>query len=653
MRRNGTTIARPVALPLESVFDYWAPVYDRDPNPLLALEERYLAPLLPPLAGKTVLDAGCGTGRWLQACSAHKPASLIGVDISAAMLAQAHTKVDDAVLYQTTCDAMPVRSSFVDVVIGSFMLSYVKDLGAFAAECARVTRSHGHVLLTDMHPATEAAHGWTRSFRRENERVEIAAQQWSLSSILDAFKKHDFETSEILQPCFGGPEREIFEAAGRSADFGTFAASPAIYILKLQKKVRKLASTRTADTSSLQITGAACALGPATAIPSSLTVQHGRITRIGSDDTTIFRTLDLSGYLLLPGLINAHDHLEFALFPNLGRGDEALRYCNAREWAEEIHCVHAAVIAKQREIPRETQLWWGAIRNLLCGATTVCHHNAMHPLMEDSRFPVRVLSRFGWAHSLALEPALVERYTATGSTLPFILHAAEGIDNTSAEEIFELERQGILDDRTVIVHGLALNREGVALVNRRMASVVTCPTSNRFLFHKLPARLLLGSIHRIALGSDSPLTAAGDLLDEIRCAQNDIGLDSHTVYGMATTQPATMLRLRHGEGRIRRSAVADLIAVRSIQKTPANTLVQLTFDQVEMVLVGGEVQLASAEIYARLPETIREGMQPLDVNGHIRWLRAPVVDLIASAEQTLGLNGILLGGKVVRRAHGL
>jgi len=30
--------------------------------------------------------------------------------------------------------------------------------------------------------------------------------------------------------------------------------------------------------------------------------------------------MDLAGHLILPGLINAHDHLEFNLYPRLGRG---------------------------------------------------------------------------------------------------------------------------------------------------------------------------------------------------------------------------------------------------------------------------------------------------------------------------------------------
>ena len=46
-------------------FSRWSEVYDDQPNPLLALEERFLAELLPDVRGLDVVDIGCGTGRWL------------------------------------------------------------------------------------------------------------------------------------------------------------------------------------------------------------------------------------------------------------------------------------------------------------------------------------------------------------------------------------------------------------------------------------------------------------------------------------------------------------------------------------------------------------------------------------------------------------
>jgi hypothetical protein len=41
----------------------WASSYDREANPMLSLEQRILATLLPPVAGLDVVDLGCGTGR--------------------------------------------------------------------------------------------------------------------------------------------------------------------------------------------------------------------------------------------------------------------------------------------------------------------------------------------------------------------------------------------------------------------------------------------------------------------------------------------------------------------------------------------------------------------------------------------------------------
>src|SRR5207248_1751527 len=201
----------------------------------------------------------------------------------------------------------------------------------------------------------------------------------------------------------------------------------------------------------------------------------------------------------------------------------------------------------------------------------------------------------------------------------------------------------------VLVHGLALNPKAVALLNRRRTALVICPTSNQFLFHSAPSSTLIKSLNTVVLGSDSPLTAAGDLLDEINFARNEIGLTPNSLYEMVTARPANVLRLRNGEGHIRPSVVADLIAVRDKALTPAETLAQLTFDQVELVVLSGRVQLASPSVYNRLPDSLQAGMEPISVDGHQRWLRAPIDNLLTEARKVVGRD-IRLGGKKVDHA---
>lgn len=152
----------------------------------------------------------------------------------------------------------------------------------------------------------------------------------------------------------------------------------------------------------------------------------------------------------------------------------------------------------------------------------------------------------------------------------------------------------------------------------------------------------------MALGSDSPITAAGDLLDEIDYLYGQAGLNPDMIYSMVTTSPAEMFHLKDGQGRIAESGVADLIAVRGHYDTPARAISELTFGDVELVLLAGRVQMASPHLYARLPYHLRSGMELIEVAGHQRWIRAPLQALFASAECVLGQQKLLLAGREVR-----
>jgi cytosine/adenosine deaminase-related metal-dependent hydrolase/ubiquinone/menaquinone biosynthesis C-methylase UbiE len=637
------------------VFDTWADVYDSEPNPLLSLEQRVLGAMLPDVRGLDVLDAGCGTGRWLNQLADRSPRSLQGVDISPQMLLLAGAKLGpNCDLRLGSCTALPFGKAAADMVLSSFVIGYLGDLETFAQEIDRVARPGTTIFLSDMHPETEASCNWKRGFKASGSHTHMQGSGWSLKQITRAFLDRGFEVLSLIEPIFGPEERQIFEECGRLDLYHSAAAVPAIYVLQLRKPPSSARHLRTVQgpAGSFRLTGARCAVGPEAAASASVSIVgkyiHSVRDRSWVDkkcDSLSGNNLELTGYLLLPGLINAHDHLEFGLFPNIGAGP----YQNAAQWAHDIHSSEASLIARHRRVPKPVRLWWGAIRNLLCGVTTVCHHNPVTQELVDPEFPIRVITDFGWAHSLSLEPQLANKFAECRADLPFILHVAEGVDEESMQEVFALDRMHTLDQRTVLVHGLACTPEAVALINQRRAALVLCPTSNEFLFGRSPSLAFIRSIDAVVLGSDSPLTGAGDLLDEVRFARSHIGLDANSVYGMVTNRAAEVLRLRQGEGRLWPGSVADIVAVRDIGFSPAETLAQLTIEQVELVIVAGRVQLASPSLLERLPITLREGMQLFEVNGHLRWVRAPINKLLAGAEEALR-SDLRVGGKRVRLA---
>jgi MoaA/NifB/PqqE/SkfB family radical SAM enzyme len=262
--------------------------------------------------------------------------------------------------------------------------------------------------------------------------------------------------------------------------------------------------------------------------------------------------LDLSGHLVMPGLINAHDHLAFNLFPLLGHGP----YPNAGEWARDIYHPGRSPIREHLRVPTPVRLWWGALKNLLSGVTTVCHHNPYEREVFGADFPVRVVRRFAWAHSLEFEPELAARFRKAPPSYPFLVHCAEGIDAAARREVQALDALGALDERTAIIHGVGITGAGLALMRRRRASLVWCPTSNLAMLGRTVSRAVLRSGIPMALATDSALSAPVDLLDELAVARKYLAParllrngDQHTGAHSASRRLSCPCRLDRGPFR--------------------------------------------------------------------------------------------------------
>lgn len=632
----------------DQAFAQWARSYDARPNPFLALEERYLKQMLPQMSNLDVLDAGCGSGRWLSYIADFGPRTLKGIDASDEMLQLAASRnIRGVELFHGRCDSTLFADRSFDVILSSFVFGYIGDIGSAAMELDRVSRAGCNLFISDMHPETQQLLGWKRAFRGDVGEVVLDTAKHNLQKLIYTFRSLGWEIRAVVEVEFGSAEKEIFSAADRLNNFEEAKNSPAIYILHFEKT--RTPARPTVSEPGIRIRRARCSLGPRESTFASLRVADRQIQNIVAEPyvTTSIPAgdieLDLSGYLLLPGLINAHDHLEFALFPRLANPP----YNNATEWAEDIHNRFSDTIARHRSVPLEVRLWWGGLRNLLSGVTTVCHHNPITPELLRPDFPVRVVRKFGWEHSLKFGGDVRSSHAATPPGCTFIVHACEGIDEAAWQEIFELDECGVLDARTVLVHGLALDVHGAALMQQRNASLVICPSSNRFLFGKTPDSDVLRNISKLALASDSPLTARGDLLDEIRFATCACNLSSSDCYRMVTDSADSILRLGNSVGTMRVGCAGDAIAVRDTYRGPAETLASISYRDVEFVMIAGRVQLASNTVYKRLPQTETGGLEPLWVDGTLRWLRAPVKELLRNAEEVLGQGIVRLGGKPI------
>ena len=307
-----------------------------------------------------------------------------------------------------------------------------------------------------------------------------------------------------------------------------------------------------------------------------------RILDVGAPPKRGDAVVDLQGAIVVPGLVNAHDHLELNHY---GRIADRARYANVSEWIAEMRgrLAHDRAIRVAQAHPLSARLFIGLLKNLLAGVTTVAHHNPLYRELRARR-PIRVVRRYGWAHSflLAAQPAgargepggdVARRFRATPANAPFIVHLAEGVDDDARGELARFERLGCLAPNAVLVHGVGIDRDGWRRVAQSGAGAVWCPASNQFLFGRpAAARTGLGATEaasRLAIGTDSRLTGARDLLDELRDAASLVAMPARTLLRMVTAVPADVLRIRD-IGRVGRGACADLLVIPARPANPAS-----------------------------------------------------------------------------------
>jgi demethylmenaquinone methyltransferase/2-methoxy-6-polyprenyl-1,4-benzoquinol methylase len=135
--------ARTLFAPLGPTYDRYASLlsFGQDPR-----WRRFLVSVTDAGPGRTVLDVATGTGAVARELLRQKACSVVGLDQSPEMLAEARRRLPaDVTLVEGNAEELPFEDESFDALTFTYLLRYVDDPPATLHELARVVRPGGTV----------------------------------------------------------------------------------------------------------------------------------------------------------------------------------------------------------------------------------------------------------------------------------------------------------------------------------------------------------------------------------------------------------------------------------------------------------------------------------------------------------------------------
>ncbi len=190
-----------------AAYALWAASYPPHAhNPVMCAEERAMLALMPAdLRGQSVLDAGCGSGRYMLHALSRGAAHVTGVDLSVEMLERAGKELGTCrhggalELMQGNLECLPVPDASADLAICGLTIGHLDRLQAALAELRRVTRPGGTILCSDVHPIGHAL-GWQRDFRSGDGHYAVRHTPHFYSHWHAACASLRLEIARVLEP---------------------------------------------------------------------------------------------------------------------------------------------------------------------------------------------------------------------------------------------------------------------------------------------------------------------------------------------------------------------------------------------------------------------------------------------------------------------
>jgi cytosine/adenosine deaminase-related metal-dependent hydrolase len=126
------------------------------------------------------------------------------------------------------------------------------------------------------------------------------------------------------------------------------------------------------------------------------------------------------------------------------------------------------------------------------------------------------------------------------------------------------------------------------------AAGVWCPRSNMNLLGRTLDPRRLCAAGRLALGSDSRLSGARDLLDELASIVDGYDLSTAQLLALVTTHAARILRMPW-RGHLQAGATADLVIVKDLGGDPVRSLIGIERSRIRAVVRDGVPRIADPD----------------------------------------------------------
>jgi len=169
--------------------------------------------LLPDVAGKRVLDAGCGPGIYAAWLLAHG-AEVVGLDVSAKMVEFAEQRLQGRARIMQADLSQPLdflAADSFDLIVSALALDYVRDWQAVFREFFRVLRAPGYFVFSVGHPSDEfyEHHPTGNYFETElvkvdwkafGQRVPMPYYRRPLSAMIEPLLAAGFVLERLVEP---------------------------------------------------------------------------------------------------------------------------------------------------------------------------------------------------------------------------------------------------------------------------------------------------------------------------------------------------------------------------------------------------------------------------------------------------------------------